>query len=158
MPEYVEGSSCEASETGLAIERARTASGGRTTSRRRSAPMTCGPFSASVGQRPALRRSSPSARRSRGQSQHLDSELMSPGHPLFAAVDEVLNQKIAGVARVGALRRSVLAAPLSPSLLRRRGRGRHSDGSYEPATGALVTVVEDASGRSSWAHPTSSTT
>ncbi|MBN1287648.1 MAG: DUF3883 domain-containing protein [Anaerolineae bacterium] len=31
------------------------------------------------------------------QTQHLDAELLSPGHPLFAAVAEVLDAKLAGV-------------------------------------------------------------
>lgn len=81
------------------------------------------------------------------QSQHLDSDLVSPGHPLFAAVDEVLNRKIDAVRRGAAL----FVDPFSP----RRYRLHFYDveveagsltGGYEPATGALVTVVEDESG------------
>ncbi len=81
------------------------------------------------------------------QSQHLDSDLVSPGHPLFAAVDEVLNQKVercrAGTAR--------FVDPFSPRPYRLHFydvevEGGTIDGRYEPATGALVTVVEDERG------------
>jgi superfamily II DNA or RNA helicase len=81
------------------------------------------------------------------QSQHLDSDLLSPGHPLFAAVDEVLNRKIERVRR-GAAR---FVDPFSPRPYRLHFyevevEGGTVEGSYEPATGALVTVVEDESG------------
>ncbi len=73
----------------------------------------------------------------RAQSKHLDSELMSPGHPLFAAVDEVLNGKIArsrqGVAR--------FLDPFSPRPYRLHFydvevEGGTVAGTYEPATGS----------------------
>jgi superfamily II DNA or RNA helicase len=81
------------------------------------------------------------------QSQHLDSDLVSPGHPLFAAVDEVLNQKIDKI-RGGTAR---FLDPFSPSPYRLHFydvevEGGTIDGRYEPASGALVTVVEDANG------------
>ena len=81
------------------------------------------------------------------QSQHLDSVLVSPGHPLFAAVDESLNQKI-GKARAGTAR---FVDPFSPRPYRLHFfdvevEGGTIDGRYEPASGALVTVVEDDNG------------
>jgi superfamily II DNA or RNA helicase len=81
------------------------------------------------------------------QSQHLDSELMSPGHPLFAALDEVLNTKI-GRARGGAAR---FVDPFSPRPYRLHFyevevEGGTMNGGFEAATGTLVTVVEDEGG------------
>jgi superfamily II DNA or RNA helicase len=81
------------------------------------------------------------------QSQNLDSDLVSPGHPLFAAVDEVLNQKIDN-ARNGAAR---FVDPFSPRpyslhFYDVEVEGGTAQGRYEPASGALVTVVEDENG------------
>lgn len=81
------------------------------------------------------------------QSQHLDSDLVSPGHSLFAAVDEVLNQKIEKT-RAGTGR---FVDPFSPRPYRLHFydvevEGGTIDGRYEPASGALVTVVEDENG------------
>jgi superfamily II DNA or RNA helicase len=81
------------------------------------------------------------------QSQHLDSDLVSPGHALFAAVDEVLNQKIEKF-RGGTAR---FVDPFSPRPYHLHFydvevEGGTIDGRYEPATGALVTVVEDENG------------
>jgi superfamily II DNA or RNA helicase len=81
------------------------------------------------------------------QSEHLDSVLVSPGHALFGAVDEVLNQKIEKV-RAGTAR---FVDPFSPKPYRLHFydvevEGGTIDGRYEPASGALVTVVEDQSG------------
>lgn len=81
------------------------------------------------------------------QSQHLDSELVSPGHPLFGAVDEVLMRQIDGVRR-GAAR---FVDPFSPRPYRLHFyevevEGGTTTGQYEPARGALVTIVEDEAG------------
>jgi superfamily II DNA or RNA helicase len=81
------------------------------------------------------------------QSQHLDSVLVSPGHALFAAVDEVLSQKIEKT-RAGTAR---FLDPFSPKPYRLHFydievEGGTIDGRYEPASGALVTVVEDEQG------------
>lgn len=81
------------------------------------------------------------------QSTNLDSDLVSPGHPLFASVDEVLNGRVDG-ARGQAAR---FFDPFSPSAYRLHFfevevEGGTADGNYEPASGALVTVVESAEG------------
>jgi superfamily II DNA or RNA helicase len=81
------------------------------------------------------------------ESKHLDSELMSPGHRLFAAVDEVLNGKVAD-ARQGIAR---YVDPFSPRPYRLHFfevevEGGTVTGGYEPAYGTLTTVVEDESG------------
>jgi hypothetical protein len=73
--------------------------------------------------------------------------LVSPGHTLFAAVDEVLNQKIEKT-RAGTAR---FLDPFSPKPYRLHFydvevEGGTIDGRYEPASGALVTVVEDENG------------
>ena len=81
------------------------------------------------------------------QSTNLDSDLVSPGHPLFASVDEVLNERV--VNAKGQVARFL--DPFSPSPYRLHFfevevEGGTADGSYEPASGALVTVVESADG------------
>ena len=81
------------------------------------------------------------------ESKNLDAELMSPGHRLFAAVDEVLNAKVAGT-RQGVAR---FLDPFSPRPYRLHFyevevEGGTVTGNYEPATGTLVTVVEDDTG------------
>jgi superfamily II DNA or RNA helicase len=81
------------------------------------------------------------------KSQNLDSVLVSPGHPLFAATDEVLNEKIRAV-RGGVAR---FLDPFSPNPYRLHFfevevEGGTADGGYEPADGALVTVVESDNG------------
>jgi superfamily II DNA or RNA helicase len=81
------------------------------------------------------------------QSQHLDSELLSPGHPLFAAVDEVLMRQIEDVRR-GVAR---FVDPFSPRPYRIHFyevevEGGTIAGGYEAAMGALVTIVEDEDG------------
>ena len=81
------------------------------------------------------------------ESKNLDSELMSPGHPLFAAVDEVLNGRVAE-ARQGTAR---YLDPFSPRPYRLHFfevevEGGTVAGGYEPATGTLATVVEDDAG------------
>jgi superfamily II DNA or RNA helicase len=79
--------------------------------------------------------------------EHLNSELVSPGHALFAAVDEVLNQNVAG-ARQGVAR---YLDPFSPRPYRLHFfevevEGGTVTGGYEPATGQLATVVEGDTG------------
>jgi hypothetical protein len=81
------------------------------------------------------------------KSQHLDSVLVSPGHPLFATVDEVLGQRTSGT-RGGVAR---FLDPFSPRAYRVHFfdvevEGGTAGGGYEPAAGALVTVVEDDGG------------
>ncbi|MEJ7792957.1 MAG: helicase-related protein [Gaiellaceae bacterium] len=81
------------------------------------------------------------------ESKNLDGELVSPGHPLFAAVDEVMNGKVAST-RQGIAR---YLDPFSPSPYRLHFyevevEGGTVTGTYEPATGTLVTVVEDDGG------------
>jgi superfamily II DNA or RNA helicase len=81
------------------------------------------------------------------ESKNLDAELVSPGHRLFAAVDEVLNGKVAAT-RQGVAQ---YLDPFSPHPYRLHFyevevEGGTVQGGYEPATGTLVTVVEDAAG------------
>jgi len=81
------------------------------------------------------------------ESKNLDAALMSPGHRLFAAVDEVLNGKVAGT-RQGVAR---FLDPFSPRPYRLHFyevevEGGTVTGTYEPATGTLATVVEDDAG------------
>jgi superfamily II DNA or RNA helicase len=73
------------------------------------------------------------------QSQHLDSVLVSPGHALFAAVDEVLNQKIDKV-RAGTAR---FVDPFSPRPYRLHFydvevEGGTIDRRYEPQTSSTT--------------------
>ena len=88
------------------------------------------------------------------QDQHLDAEIMGPGHPLYAAVDERLGEVLAGEA--GALAVFVDAAAHLPYRLHffeMAIRGQSDKGRPEQLHGELVAVREelgaaaDASGR-----------
>jgi superfamily II DNA or RNA helicase len=82
------------------------------------------------------------------QREHMDADLVSPGHPLFAAVDEVLQRRI-GRCREGIAR---FVDPFSPRSYRLHFfeievHGGTVDGRYEPAEASLVTLVEDDDGQ-----------
>ena len=86
--------------------------------------------------------------------QHLDADLVSPGHSLFASVDEVLNGKIAD-SRAGVAR---FLDPFSPQPYRIHFfevqiEGGTAGGSYEPANAALVAVSESSDGSLELAAP-----
>lgn len=77
------------------------------------------------------------------RSEHLDGELVSPGHALFAAVDEVLVRKIDRVrGEAGRFLDPFAPNPYRLHFYELDVEGGTLDGRYEPASGALVTVVE----------------
>lgn len=82
------------------------------------------------------------------RQEHLDAELVSPGHRLFAAADEVLNDRLRGCRENGAR----FLDPLSPKPYRLHffeaevHGGTIDVGRTEIASATLVTLVEDESG------------
>ena len=89
------------------------------------------------------------------QDQHLDGELVSPGHPLFAAVDEVLNRDVEhcfeGVARY--------VDPFSATSYRLHffvvevEGGTAAEGRFRPAAARLTAITESANGKLEIAAP-----
>lgn len=87
-------------------------------------------------------------------SQHLDAELMSPGHPLFAAVDEVLERRV-GECRQ---RRAAFVDPLTRlpytiHFFELDVDGGTPQGRYATAYSTLSAIVEDEEGRFAVASP-----
>jgi superfamily II DNA or RNA helicase len=82
------------------------------------------------------------------QDQHLDGELVSPGHPLFAAVDEVLNSNVEAC-REGVAR---FLDPFSASAYRLHffvvgiEGGTANEAQFKPAAARLIAVAESGDG------------
>jgi superfamily II DNA or RNA helicase len=78
------------------------------------------------------------------QNAHLDAVLMGPGHPLYAAVDEKLNERLASlVGAVGFFVDPLCTEPYRLHLLELSIRGKDSKGDDVPLYGELVAVREE---------------
>jgi superfamily II DNA or RNA helicase len=78
--------------------------------------------------------------------QHLDAVLLGPGHPLYAAADERLNQRLASfLGQTGAFIDQSADAPYVIHFFEMSIRGMDSKGIPHPLYGELVAVREDLS-------------
>jgi len=78
------------------------------------------------------------------QDTHVDAVLMGPGHPLYAAVDEKLNERLAGlVSGVGFFVDPLCREPYRIHFFEISIRGKDSKGNDVPLYGELVAVRED---------------
>ena len=78
------------------------------------------------------------------QDAHLDAVLMGPGHPLYAAVDEKLNERLAGLAgRAGLFVDAACQSPYRIHFFEIAIRGKDAQGNDVPLYGELVAVRED---------------
>ncbi len=78
------------------------------------------------------------------QDAHVDAVLMGPGHPLYAAVDEKLNERLAGmIAGVGFFVDPLCREPYRIHLFEISIRGKDSKGNDVPLYGELVAVREE---------------
>jgi superfamily II DNA or RNA helicase len=80
------------------------------------------------------------------EDQHLDAVLLGPGHPLFAAVDERLNEKLASFAGAMALYVDATAqTPYRIHFLEFAIRGQNSKGDNQTLYAELVAIREEPS-------------
>jgi len=78
------------------------------------------------------------------QDAHLDAVLMGPGHPLYAAVDEKLNERLAGLlGGVGFFVDPLCSEPYRIHFFEISIRGKDSKGNDVPLYGELVAVREE---------------
>jgi len=78
------------------------------------------------------------------QDAHVDAVLMGPGHPLYAAVDEKLNERLAGlVGCVGFFIDPLCKEPYRIHFFEISIRGKDSKGNDVPLYGELVAVREE---------------
>jgi len=78
------------------------------------------------------------------QDAHLDAVLMGPGHPLYAAVDEKLNERLANLAgRAGVFIDAGCQTPYRIHFFEISIRGKDAQGNETPLYGELVAVRED---------------
>lgn len=78
------------------------------------------------------------------QDAHVDAVLMGPGHPLYAAVDERLNERLAGmIAGVGFFVDPLCREPYRIHFFEISIRGKDSKGNDVPLYGELVAVREE---------------
>jgi len=76
--------------------------------------------------------------------QHLDAVLLGPGHPLYAAADERLNQRLAPfLGQTGAFFDQAADTPYALHCFEMSIRGMDSKGNLHPLYGELVAVRED---------------
>ncbi|MCU0822895.1 MAG: hypothetical protein MUC95_10575 [Spirochaetes bacterium] len=76
--------------------------------------------------------------------QHLDAVLMGPGHPLYAAADEKLNQRLSSfLGQTGAFIDQSAETPYIIHFFEMSIRGMDSKGNSHPLYGELVAVCED---------------
>jgi SNF2 family DNA or RNA helicase len=81
------------------------------------------------------------------QDQHLDAVLIGPGHPLYAAVDEKLNEQLAPLAGgVAAYLDEETEVPYRLHFFEVSIRGQNSKGDQQTLHGELVAVREELSG------------
>jgi len=81
------------------------------------------------------------------QDQHLDAVLVGPGHALYAAVDEKLNEQLAGLVGGAAVFIDELAdSPYRLHFFEVAIRGQNSKGEPQTLHGELVAVREELSG------------
>ena len=79
------------------------------------------------------------------QDAHLDAVLMGPGHPLYAAVDEKLNERLANLAgRAGLFVDAACHSPYRIHFFEIAIRGKDAQGNDVPLYGELVAVREDS--------------
>jgi SNF2 family DNA or RNA helicase len=78
------------------------------------------------------------------QDAHLDAVLMGPGHPLYAAVDEELNERLANLAgRAGVFIDAGCQTPYRIHFFEISIRGKDAQGNETPLYGELVAVREE---------------
>ena len=78
------------------------------------------------------------------QDAHLDAVLMGPGHPLYAAVDEKLNERLANLAgRAGVFIDAGCQTPYRIHFFEISIRGKDAQGNETPLYGELVAVREE---------------
>jgi len=78
------------------------------------------------------------------QDAHVDAVLMGPGHPLYAAVDEKLNERLAGIiGGVGFFVDPLCREPYRIHFFEISIRGKDSKGNDVPLYGELVAVREE---------------
>ncbi len=78
------------------------------------------------------------------QDAHVDAVLMGPGHPLYAAVDEKLNERLAGmISGVGLFVDPLCREPYCIHFFEISIRGKDSKGNDVPLYGELVAVREE---------------
>jgi len=78
------------------------------------------------------------------QDTHVDAVLMGPGHPLYAAVDEKLNEQLAAmIGGVSFFVDPLCREPYRIHLFEISIRGKHSKGNDAPLYGELVAVREE---------------
>jgi superfamily II DNA or RNA helicase len=78
------------------------------------------------------------------QDAHLDAVLMGPGHPLYAAVDEKLNERLAGlIGGIGFFVDPLCTEPYRIDFFEISIRGKDSKGNDVPLYGELVAVREE---------------
>jgi SNF2 family DNA or RNA helicase len=78
------------------------------------------------------------------QDAHLDAVLMGPGHPLYAAVDEKLNERLANLAgRAGVFIEAGCQTPYRIHFFEISIRGKDAQGNETPLYGELVAVREE---------------
>ncbi len=81
------------------------------------------------------------------QDQHLDAVLIGPGHPLYAAVDEKLNEQLAPLAgAVAVYVDEASEVPYRLHFFEVSIRGQNSKGEQQTLHGELVAVREELSG------------
>ncbi len=81
------------------------------------------------------------------QDQHLDAVLVGPGHPLYAAVDERLNEQLAAlVGGVAVFIDDLAESPYRLHFFEVAIRGQNSKGEQQTLHGELVAVREELSG------------
>jgi superfamily II DNA or RNA helicase len=82
------------------------------------------------------------------QDAHLDAVLMGPGHPLYAAVDEKLNERLTGlIGGIGFFVDPLCREPYRIHFFEISIRGKDSKGNDVPLYGELVAVREDLPAR-----------
>ncbi len=78
--------------------------------------------------------------------QHLDAVLIGPGHPLYAAVDERLNEMLATItAGIGVFVDATSDAPYKLHFFEMAVRGQNTKGDVQTLLGELVAIREELS-------------
>jgi hypothetical protein len=76
--------------------------------------------------------------------QHLDAILMGPGHPLYAVVDEKLNEKLSScIGRTGIFLDNFTEYPYRLHFFEMTIRGQDSKGTAQPLFGEVVAIREE---------------
>lgn len=79
------------------------------------------------------------------ENAHIDAVLMGPGHPLYAAIDEKLNDRLAFlVGQVGVFLDPLAVAVYRLHFFEMSIKGKNANGEDVPLYGELVTVKEEA--------------